>query len=59
MYDAVIKSIDTMMPDELRDDTKRAVEACKTVSVGIKDHCDSAFVMLKCLYKENPNFFFP
>lgn len=59
MYDAVMKSIDTMLPDELRDDTKRAVELCKDASVGIKDHCESAFTMLKCLYKENPNFYFP
>lgn len=54
-----MKSIETMLPEELRDDTKRAVEACKGSMTGIKDNCESAFVMLKCLYKENPNFFFP
>lgn len=59
LYEAVMKSIDTMLPDELKDDTKKGFENCKTVSVGIKDHCESAFVLLKCLYKENPNFFFP
>jgi len=59
MYDAVVKSIDTMMPDELRVDTKRALETCKGVAVGIKDNCEAAFVLLKCLYKENPDFFFP
>jgi PBP/GOBP family len=58
-YDATMKSIDTMMPDELRDDTKRALEACKDVSIGIKDHCESSFTMIKCIFKENPNFFFP
>lgn len=59
MYEAVVKSIETMMPDEIKDDSRRAFEACKTVSVGIKDHCDAAFTLLKCLFKENPNFFFP
>lgn len=59
MYEAVLKSIETMVPDELKDDTRRGFEACKTASVGIKDHCESAFVMLKCLFKEYPNFFFP
>lgn len=58
-YDAVMKSIDTMMPEELRDDTKRAIEVCKGVSVGIKDHCESSFTLMKCIFKENPNFFFP
>lgn len=48
-----------MLPEELLEDTKRAVELCKDASTGIKDHCDSAFAMLKCIYKENPNFFFP
>jgi PBP/GOBP family len=50
-----------MLPDELRDDTRRAVVACKDVKAadGVKDNCESAFAMLKCLYKENPNFFFP
>lgn len=59
LYEPVMKSIDTMMPDELREDTKSAIEACKTVSVGIKDVCDAAFTLLKCIYKENPNFYFP
>lgn len=59
LYESVMKSIDTMMPEELIDDTRRAVEVCKDVSVGIKDHCESAYTLLKCIYKENPNFFFP
>nr|QGW50684.1 odorant-binding protein 20 [Propsilocerus akamusi] len=59
MYDAVMKSIDTMLPDELKDDTKRAIEMCKDSSVGIKDNCDAAFTLLKCILKENPSFFFP
>jgi PBP/GOBP family len=58
-YDSVMKSIDTMMPEELQDDTKRAIEVCKGVSVGIKDYCESSFTMMKCIFKENPNFFFP
>ncbi|CRK94609.1 CLUMA_CG008109, isoform A [Clunio marinus] len=58
-YDAVMRSVDTMLPDELKDDTRRAVNVCKDVSVGIKDFCESAATMLKCIFKENPNFFFP
>jgi hypothetical protein len=58
-YDAVMKSIETMMPEELREDTKNAIEVCKGVSVGIKDHCESSFTLMKCIFKENPTFFFP
>lgn len=58
-YDAVIKSIDSMMPDELKDGTRRAVEACKTSAVGIKDPCESSFTMLNCIFKEYPDFFLP
>lgn len=59
LYDGVMKSIDTMLPDELRDDTRRAVEVCKDAAVGIKDHCEASYTLLKCVFKENPNFFFP
>lgn len=59
LYDAVIKSIDTMLPDELRDDTRRAVEVCKDAAVGIKDNCEASYTLLKCVFRENPNFFFP
>lgn len=58
-FEPVMKSIETMMPEELREQTKRAVEACKTVSVGIKDHCESSFTLLKCIKKEDPAFYFP
>jgi hypothetical protein len=58
-YDAVMKSIDTMLPDELQDDTRRALEVCKTTAVGIKDNCEASFRLMKCIFKENPKFFFP
>lgn len=57
--DSVLKNIDTLMPDELRDDTKRAVNVCKDHGGGIKDYCQAAYNILKCFFKENPNFYFP
>jgi hypothetical protein len=57
--ESVHRNIDTLMPEELQDDTKRAVEVCKDAGNGIKDNCESSFLMLKCLYKENPKFYFP
>lgn len=57
--ESVHRNIDTLMPEELQEDTKRAVELCKDSGNGIKDHCESAFLILKCLYRENPKFYFP
>lgn len=58
-YDTVMKSLETLMPDELYDDTKRALELCKTSAVGIKDPCEASYTLLTCLVKENPKFYFP
>lgn len=57
--ESVHRNIDTLMPEELQEATKRAVEICKDAGNGLKDNCESAFLILKCLYKENPNFYFP
>lgn len=57
--DSVLKNIDTLMPDELREDTKRAITVCKDAGAGIKDYCDAAYTILKCFFTENPKFFFP
>lgn len=58
-YEPLMKSIDTMMPDELKDGTKRAVESCKNSAVGIKDPCEASFSVLGCVIKEYPEFFVP
>lgn len=57
--ESVHRNVDALMPEELREDTKRAVDICKDVGKGLKDYCEISFLMLKCLYKENPKFYFP
>lgn len=57
--ESVHRNIDALMPEELQEDTKRAVEICKNAGNGIKDNCETSFLILKCIYKENPKFFFP
>lgn len=58
-YDAVLKAVETMMPDELKDGTKRALEVCKSSGVGIKDPCEASYTILGCIWKEYPDFFVP
>lgn len=57
--ESVHRNIDALMPEEMREDTKRAVDICKDIAKGIKDYCEISFLLLKCLYKENPKFYFP
>lgn len=58
-YESVVKSIDAMMPDELKEGTRRALESCKTAAVGIKDPCEAANAILACMWREYPDFFIP
>lgn len=56
LYDAVMRSIDTLMPEEMRDVTRNAIESCKGAVVGLKDSCEAGFTLLKCFHPLNPNF---
>lgn len=58
-YDATIKQIDLLMPDDIKDPYKNALGMCKDSGVGIKDNCDAAYAILKCLMKEYPEMLFP
>ncbi|XP_035784121.1 general odorant-binding protein 72-like [Anopheles albimanus] len=58
-YDASIKQIDTIMPDELAGPMRAALDICRTAADGIKNNCDAAYAMLQCLSKNNPKFIFP
>uniref|UniRef100_A0A182P8R7 Uncharacterized protein n=1 Tax=Anopheles epiroticus TaxID=199890 RepID=A0A182P8R7_9DIPT len=58
-YDASVKQIDTIMPDELAGPMRAALDICRTVADGIKNNCDAAYAMLQCLSKNNPKFIFP
>ncbi|EAA09324.4 AGAP005208-PA [Anopheles gambiae str. PEST] len=58
-YDASVKQIDTIMPDELAGPMRAALDICRTVADGIKNNCDAAYVLLQCLSKNNPKFIFP
>jgi hypothetical protein len=54
-----LKQIDALYPEELREDAKNAVLSCKDEMKGHKDPCEGAFKSLMCLFKIDPDFFFP
>ncbi|XP_055546018.1 general odorant-binding protein 72-like [Wyeomyia smithii] len=56
--DAAIKQIDMLIPPEIGEPTKAAFDTCRTSADGIKNNCDAAYALVKCLHKNNPKYFF-
>ncbi|XP_053689183.1 general odorant-binding protein 72-like [Sabethes cyaneus] len=58
-YDATMKQIDTIMPDEFAEPMRNALNACRNSGDGIKNNCDAAYEIAQCISKNNPKFVFP
>ncbi|XP_055606689.1 general odorant-binding protein 72-like [Uranotaenia lowii] len=58
-YDALMKQIDTIMPDELAEPMRNAVTICKNSADGIKNGCEAAYALAQCISKNNPKFIVP
>ncbi|XP_053691080.1 general odorant-binding protein 72-like [Sabethes cyaneus] len=56
--DAAIKQIDMLIPPEIGEPTKAAFDTCRNSADGIKNNCDAAYALVKCLHKNNPKYFF-
>ncbi|XP_055628925.1 general odorant-binding protein 72-like [Toxorhynchites rutilus septentrionalis] len=58
-YEATMKQIDTIMPDELAEPMRKAVDICRNSADGIKNNCDAAYAVVKCVSDNNPKFVVP
>uniref|UniRef100_A0A3G2YUY2 OBP11 n=1 Tax=Corythucha ciliata TaxID=369451 RepID=A0A3G2YUY2_CORCT len=59
-YEAAMKQMDIMLPNEIKEPAKAALTSCRKVPDGYSDICEAAFHTTKCIYNENPDiFFFP
>ncbi|XP_059621835.1 general odorant-binding protein 72-like [Phlebotomus argentipes] len=58
-WEATKKQAEIMLPDDVKEATLAACEACKTVTDGVKDPCEAAYGLLQCLKTNSKNFFFP
>ncbi|XP_059621568.1 general odorant-binding protein 72-like [Phlebotomus argentipes] len=56
---ASLKQIDVLVPEDLKDDYRNALDACKDSAKGIKDNCEAAYAFLKCTHVKNPSYDFP
>lgn len=55
-----LSQIENLLPEELKEFSLKAFEACKDVQKGYKEACDRTFYSTKCLYEYNPEkFLFP
>lgn len=52
--------VETLLPPEMRDHARGALNACKDISKGYKDSCEKVFYSAKCSYEFGPDkFMFP
>uniref|UniRef100_A0A182PLI9 Uncharacterized protein n=1 Tax=Anopheles epiroticus TaxID=199890 RepID=A0A182PLI9_9DIPT len=54
--DSAIKQVDLLIPTEIATPTIKAFDECR--DSGIKNPCDGAYALLKCLHANNPKYFF-
>ncbi|XP_058837116.1 general odorant-binding protein 72-like [Topomyia yanbarensis] len=58
-YEATMRQIDTIIPDELAEPLRKALDICRNSGEGIKNNCDAAYAITQCISKNNPQFVFP
>ncbi|XP_055903463.1 general odorant-binding protein 19a [Eupeodes corollae] len=59
LYESSLKQVDILMPDHYKEEYFNGLAQCKDAANGIKNNCDSAYALLKCLHAAIPRFMFP
>lgn len=57
-YDAAIKQFDMLLPDEIKEDYKSSLTACKDSANGEKNACEAAYKVVVCFADNNNKFTF-
>lgn len=57
-FDAAMKQFDLLLPDDMKDDYKNALNACKDSTGGEKNACEAAHKLVVCFANNNPKFTF-
>lgn len=58
LADKAIKSAETMLPPEMKDEFIAGINICKDIPLP-KDSCESSYIVAKCAYENIPQFFLP
>lgn len=56
--DATMKQFDILLPDEMKEEYKIALTACKDSTNGEKNACEAAYKLVTCFADNNPKFTF-
>ncbi|XP_013113154.2 general odorant-binding protein 19a isoform X4 [Stomoxys calcitrans] len=59
LYEASLKQVDILMPDDYKDEYKAGLAACKDAAVGVKNNCEAAGTIFTCLRGQITRFVFP
>ncbi|XP_037931869.1 general odorant-binding protein 19a-like, partial [Teleopsis dalmanni] len=59
LYDGALKQVDILLPEDYKDEYRTGITACKTAAVGVKNHCEAAYILLNCLRGKITKFVFP
>uniref|UniRef100_A0A336L301 CSON003531 protein n=1 Tax=Culicoides sonorensis TaxID=179676 RepID=A0A336L301_CULSO len=58
LADKAIKTAETMLPPEMKDEFIAGINICKDIPLG-KDACENALIIAKCAIDNIPQFFLP
>ncbi|XP_058119667.1 general odorant-binding protein 72-like [Anopheles ziemanni] len=56
--DSAIKQIELLIPSDIAEPTVSAFRLCRDAANGIKNPCEAAYALLKCIHANNPKYFF-
>lgn len=59
LKDAALKQFDLLLPEELKEPYRNALEICKDAAKGITGQCEVAYAFTQCFAKNNDRFLFP
>lgn len=57
-YEAAMKQMDNLLPDNMKDDYKSALTTCKDSTSGEKNACEAAYKFLNCFASNSAQFTF-
>nr|ALZ41694.1 odorant binding protein 1 [Liriomyza sativae] len=59
LYESSLKQIDVLVPDDMVEEYRNGVTACKDAAQGIKNNCEASYALLVCFRDKISRFMFP
>lgn len=59
MKDAALKQFDLLLPDDMKEPYRNAMDVCQDIGKGVSGNCEVAYALTQCFFKNNDRFLFP